>query len=322
LAQVHKQQESTMSKPKPTATLPYSELAFAYEWISGGEQGGNTSCIRRSDGKVFIAGDAVDEDEMEPMPDNAGNVGLYAALPNRRDLGLGTAVARRFADEFAPQLREAVDDAFRKRGAWRAFRNLLESHGLSDAWHAFEESAARTALIDWAREEGFQVPDDSDAAAVSDAADNDADNDADDATAGATGGGAQQAPALRLAAAGLFIYAKDLARLSSFYEAVLGLARVHDAADLVIVRGPRLELLLHALPPAIAAQISIETPPVRREDTALKFFFTVPSLAAAAALAARQGGEVLDDEWRGSGFRMRNAIDPEGNIFQLREPAA
>jgi predicted enzyme related to lactoylglutathione lyase len=45
----------------------------------------------------------------------------------------------------------------------------------------------------------------------------------------------------------------------------------------------------------------------------------VDSLAEAKAQATALGGIVFDDEWSGPRFRVRNACDPEGNVFQLRE---
>jgi predicted enzyme related to lactoylglutathione lyase len=122
------------------------------------------------------------------------------------------------------------------------------------------------------------------------------------------------------ATSGLFVYAKDLPRMAAFYQSVLALASVHASAELVVLRAPGIELLLHAIPPHIAADIDIAVPPVPREEAALKFFFTVPSLAVAADVAARHGGELLGAQWQGPGFNVRNAVDPEGNIFQLREP--
>ena len=121
------------------------------------------------------------------------------------------------------------------------------------------------------------------------------------------------------ARAGLFIYAKDLSRLAGFYESLLGMLRPHSAVDLVILRSPDIELTLHAIPAAIAATISITSPPERREEAALKFFFTVPSIANVAAMAPSLGGEVLPGQWQGPGFRVCNVVDPEGNIFQVRE---
>jgi predicted enzyme related to lactoylglutathione lyase len=43
----------------------------------------------------------------------------------------------------------------------------------------------------------------------------------------------------------------------------------------------------------------------------------------AQSLRRRQpGGEVFTEPWEGPGFRVCNACDPEGNIFQVRESAS
>ena len=123
------------------------------------------------------------------------------------------------------------------------------------------------------------------------------------------------------ARAGLFLYAKDLARLAGFYEAVLGMARLRATDDLVVLQSPDIQLVVHAIPPHIAADIVIASPPARRENTALKFFFTVPSIADARARAMQRGGEVYTENWQGPGFVVCNACDPEGNVFQVRESA-
>ena len=118
---------------------------------------------------------------------------------------------------------------------------------------------------------------------------------------------------------GALIYAKDLPRLSAFYQELLGMTVRHAAADYHVLASPDTQLIVHAIPPAIAATFEIATPPALREDAALKLFFTVPSLAAARARARALGGDVFEEEWEGPGFRVRNAHGPEGNILQLRE---
>ncbi len=119
---------------------------------------------------------------------------------------------------------------------------------------------------------------------------------------------------------GLFAYAKDLPRLAAFYESLLGFARIHAGEDLVVLEESQgLQFVLHAIPAFIAEGIEIQSPPVPRDRAALKFFFTVPSLDAAAAPASALGGSVLRERWQGDGFVACNAVDPEGNIFQLRE---
>lgn len=121
------------------------------------------------------------------------------------------------------------------------------------------------------------------------------------------------------ARAGALIYAKDMHRLAGFYEAVLGMRTLHATAELMVIESPDFQMVLHALPAAYAERVRLSMPPAPREDTALKLFFTVPSLAEAQTRATAQGGIVFDGEWCGPRFRVRNACDPEGNVFQLRE---
>lgn len=124
------------------------------------------------------------------------------------------------------------------------------------------------------------------------------------------------------ARAGLFVYACDAERVARFYEAVAGMARLHADAELIVLQSADIQLLVHRIPPHIAAQITISVPPQRREDQALKFFVTVPSIDAARAAAAAAGGAVFDERWSGPGFVACNAMDPEGNVLQLRESRA
>jgi predicted enzyme related to lactoylglutathione lyase len=124
------------------------------------------------------------------------------------------------------------------------------------------------------------------------------------------------------ARAGLFVYANDMERVAAFYEAVAGMVRLHATDELVVLQSPDIQLLVHRIPPAIAAGIEITSPPQRREDTALKFFFTVQGIAATGALVQRLGGVLYDEQWQGPGFLVNNACDPEGNVFQVREPVA
>ena len=124
------------------------------------------------------------------------------------------------------------------------------------------------------------------------------------------------------ARAGLFIYAVDADRIAKFYESIAQMTRLHETQDLIVLESPDIQLLVHRIPPHIAAGITVDSPPRKREDTALKFFFTVPSIAGARAAAATMGGAVFDENWRGPGFVVCNAMDPEGNVFQVREQAA
>jgi predicted enzyme related to lactoylglutathione lyase len=121
------------------------------------------------------------------------------------------------------------------------------------------------------------------------------------------------------ARAGAIIYAKDLARLAGFYAELLQMQQRYASAEYVVLQSADMQLVVHAMPPQIARTIEIQSPPDPREQTAVKLFFTVPGLPAAREAAARLGGLVYEQLWPGRGFRACNAMDPEGNIFQVRE---
>ena len=82
-------------------------------------------------------------------------------------------------------------------------------------------------------------------------------------------------------------------------------------------------MIVHAIPAEIAATITLASPPLRREESALKPFFPVASLAAARSAAAGLGGLVdpPEREWTAGTSRACDGHDPEGNVIQLREPA-
>ena len=121
---------------------------------------------------------------------------------------------------------------------------------------------------------------------------------------------------------GLFVYACDMERVAGFYQAVLGMTRLHASAEIVVLQSSHIQLLIHATPAPIAATIVITSPPELREQTALKFFFTVPNIGEARITARSLGGDVHAQQWNGPGFVVCNANDPEGNIFQVREKIA
>ncbi|TYK72574.1 glyoxalase/bleomycin resistance/dioxygenase family protein [Comamonas sp. Z3] len=124
------------------------------------------------------------------------------------------------------------------------------------------------------------------------------------------------------AAAGVLIYAKDFQALARFYEQVLDMQRLHEDEHIIVLESAALQLLIHALPAEIAARVQVGKPPQRRADVALKFFVTVPAIAEAASVVQALGGQVFDERWQGPGFAVCNAMDSEGNVFQLRETLA
>lgn len=123
------------------------------------------------------------------------------------------------------------------------------------------------------------------------------------------------------ARAGALIYAKDLERLSGFYQQLLGMKLLKADVEHHVIESADMQLIIHAIPPHIASSVSLASPPKPREEQAIKLFFTVPSLSVAASTASSMGGAVFGQAYSGPGFEVRNGYDPEGNIFQVREQA-
>ncbi|MDQ8036182.1 MAG: VOC family protein [Pedobacter sp.] len=123
------------------------------------------------------------------------------------------------------------------------------------------------------------------------------------------------------AQAGAVIFSKDINVLARFYENLLVLTRTHAEPDHIVLESAHLQLVIHGIPTHIARSIHISSPPARREDTPIKLFFPVESLAAARKAAALLGGELnaAAKEWEARGFRACDGHDPEGNVFQLRQ---
>ncbi len=119
---------------------------------------------------------------------------------------------------------------------------------------------------------------------------------------------------------GAVLFVKDVARLSAFYAAVAGLAVTESGETWARLGAGAFELVVHGIPPHIAATFEISIPPARREDAAIKLVFPVASIADARAIAAQLGGELNppDREWQLGTFRVCDGHDPEGNVFQVR----
>jgi predicted enzyme related to lactoylglutathione lyase len=122
---------------------------------------------------------------------------------------------------------------------------------------------------------------------------------------------------------GAVLFAKDLPRVSKFYEELLGLSVVVSDGEKVVLESAEFLLVVHAVPREVADSISITSPPELRTGVPIKLFFPVASLAEARAKAPSLGGALYPThkEWGGRGFRACDGYDPEGNIVQFRESA-
>ena len=120
---------------------------------------------------------------------------------------------------------------------------------------------------------------------------------------------------------GAVIYAKALDRLVAFYVNAIGFQVVEQADEYVVIDHAGIQLVILQAPAQIADAISISDPPAPREETPIKLVFFA-ELDTVRTRAPESGGGLMpsEREWRFQDTRVCDGFDPEGNIFQIRQP--
>jgi predicted enzyme related to lactoylglutathione lyase len=114
------------------------------------------------------------------------------------------------------------------------------------------------------------------------------------------------------------LYVKDLERMKGFYGEMLGVEPTNQTLTDVWATFHTGGVLfaLHAIPADIAKKIEIDCPPVPREGEPVKLLFEVEDVEAERARLESLGILMLRRPWQHPGEAC-DAVDPEGNIFQI-----
>jgi predicted enzyme related to lactoylglutathione lyase len=109
------------------------------------------------------------------------------------------------------------------------------------------------------------------------------------------------------------VFAKDVARVTKFYEELLSMAIVHADEAHIVLDAETFQLVVHAIPKAIAESFEVTIPPQVREEMPVKLCLPVSSIAAARSRAQALGGMVKPEanEWQARSFRACDGYDPE-----------
>jgi predicted enzyme related to lactoylglutathione lyase len=119
------------------------------------------------------------------------------------------------------------------------------------------------------------------------------------------------------------LYVKDLERMKRFYGEMLGAKPSNqswtDAWATFETGSARFSL--HAVPAEIAKRIEIQSPPTPREEDPVKLIFEVKDVELERARLESLGVQILRRPWQKPGEAC-DAVDPEGNVFQICSPGA
>ena len=143
--------------PTDPVTIDRTELRLAYEFVSTGGFGENKAYLSLDTGKIHLVSDFGDVMEEDQPPDDVETSDRYLAIPHKNELDLGRDLVLRFVDRELPDDLDAVEDMFRRKGAYGRFKQLLESRGALDRWHDYEDRAIEEALQGWCEENGVRV---------------------------------------------------------------------------------------------------------------------------------------------------------------------
>src|SRR5215472_15151359 len=90
---------------------------------------------------------------------------------------------------------------------------------------------------------------------------------------------------------GAVIYAKDYLELAKFYEQVAGLIQREADKDYILLDAPSFQLVILQIPNRLAASLTSDKPPRKRENTPIKLILNVSSIENARQAAKLLGGE-------------------------------
>lgn len=136
-------------------TVNYTELRNAFEFVSSASKKENQAYISLDTGSVYWLTNEIDLEE--EVPDDVATSDRYIPVPHKNMLKLGQSLTLEFIDIEIPDEYNTVASLFRKRGAYRRFRELLQSVNLLEKWYAFETNASDEALMAWCAEQEIQL---------------------------------------------------------------------------------------------------------------------------------------------------------------------
>ena len=138
----------------PTVSL--DQLQDAVEWVSS-DFLDNEAYISRQTGKIYwVAGDPgmIDEEE---VPEDIHNADKYIPVPDKHYLDLGNQLVFDFTSQYLAERYDDVRDTFRRKGAYRRFKDILERQGLLEEWYRYSDDREAKALAEWCELKGFTI---------------------------------------------------------------------------------------------------------------------------------------------------------------------
>ena len=137
------------------SSVNYNELRNAFEFVSSDSPSVQNAYISLDTGEIFWVSASVELEET--VPDDVTTSTRYLAVPHKNELQLGQKMALEFIDRALPDQYNTVASFFRKRGAYRRFKELLQAEGMLEPWFAYEANACDEELRIWCDENNIKL---------------------------------------------------------------------------------------------------------------------------------------------------------------------
>lgn len=134
-------------------TISYGDLEDAILWASV-DFVDTEAWINRVTGQIYYVGDDSIPEQEEPADLHTEN---WIQVPHKNLLDLGSRLVFEFAETLHSDQHDEIRFIFRRKGAYRRFRNYLTAIGQLDNWYAFEAKITRARLLSWAEQNQIQV---------------------------------------------------------------------------------------------------------------------------------------------------------------------
>lgn len=138
-------------------TVDFTEIRNAFEFVSSGSPSQHHAYISKDTGSIYWTSSVLELEE--EVPKDLETTLDYVEVPHKNELKLGQSLALSFIDQALPDEYNFVANLFRKRGAYRRFKDMLQYQGLLEKWYTFEEQASDDALLAWCEENEIKLID-------------------------------------------------------------------------------------------------------------------------------------------------------------------
>jgi hypothetical protein len=132
----------------------FEEIHDAFFFVSSDSYGMNQAVLCLDNGEIYYHSEMGDLDELD---EDKFDCDHFIEIPHKNDLDLGQSLVFEFAEMRIPEELALVDHMFRRRGAYRRFKDLLESKELIQSWYDFEKDREEEALRQWALENEIEL---------------------------------------------------------------------------------------------------------------------------------------------------------------------